>query len=288
MAFIIHAAQHLQLPGACNIIVEEQPVTGTTTPLALSRIDYTMGYPAQPVRNFDSVGPTGFEKVTDTECPLGRDFYYNLTNSYGDVIASSKVVRCRPPANNRSLLRSVLMPTVVWAEVEAVDEVGVSWATNTSVHRVIGSDSPIVVGEVLTRHQFTISFLCRSIPEADYLVKMARPGWPLLLRHSPCAGVQARDAMFYVIDQVLEKRYGRSGWRIIIMEAQSTPFVPGTTLEPDFAAGWDFQALSDSAPDFATQASLWPSFLIQTLLPLPSWVPRTGPAPERALVTDAW
>lgn len=280
MPFAVYAAQHLTLPGAINIIVEGDPNVVS----ALSRIDGS--YAAQPVRNYDNTN-TGTEPVTDCEAPLGRPVYYNLTNAYGDILAQSRMVTCRPLKNNHGLLRSVLMPTVSWMEVEPQDETGVTWATSTAVHRVIGQDTPIVVGEVRQRHSGTMKFLCKSITEADNMVRMMKDGTALLLRHDPCAQPQTRDILFYAKD-VDEVRYGRAGWRIIIVDYQSTKFVAGKTLEPTFDEGWDFQALSDSAPDFAVQASLWPNFKIQTLLPFPSWVPRTAPPPERALVLDSW
>jgi hypothetical protein len=280
MAFDIAVAPNPELPGAVNIVVLGDP--GTVA--AISRIDGS--YAAQPVRNFTGIGDTGQEQVVDCEAPLGRAVYYNLTNGYGDILAQSEPVICRPLAFNRALLRSVLMPTVAWMPCEPQDEKNVKWESSTSVHRVVGADTPVVIGEIRQRHSGTMSFLCKSISEADQMVRLMKDGTPLLLRHDPCAQPQTRDILMYVMD-VDEVRYGRQGWRLVVADYQSTAFVPGDTLEPEFG-DWTFQHLSDSAPDFAILASLWKNFLFQTLLPMPSWVPRTGPAPERAVIDDAW
>jgi hypothetical protein len=142
-------------------------------------------------------------------------------------------------------------------EVEPKDETGVEWRSSTTVHDVIGSDTPVVVGEVRQRHSGTMSFLCRSTDEADRLVRLMRDGTPLLLRHDPCAQAQTRDILFYARNAT-ETREGRNGWRSIFVDYQSTKFVPGETEEP--SSGWDFAALRDSATNFTVLASHYDTF----------------------------
>jgi hypothetical protein len=227
MPFAIYAAPHLRLPGAINIVVEGDP----TANLALSRIDGV--YAAQPVRNFDGIPASGQELVTDCEAPLGRSVSYHLTDGWGNILAASDPVRAPRLKSRRALLRSPLTPYVSWLEVDPQDEKNVTWETSTAVHRVLGSDTPVVIGEVRQRHSGTMNFLARSITEADNIVRLARDGNMLLLRHDPCAQPQTRDMMLFPLD-VTEVRYGRDGWRILSMDYQSTQFVAGTTMEPDF------------------------------------------------------
>ena len=134
-----------------------------------------------------------------------------------------------------------------------------------------------------------MSFLCRSISEADHMLAIFRDGTPVLLRHDPCAAVQSRDVLAYWMGVEEVRSYNkRQGWRTIVADYQSTPFIAGDTLEPDWG-NWTFQDLSDSAPDFAVQTGLWSTFRMQTLLPRGPW-PTTGRAlpPDPSILQEAW
>lgn len=236
----IDVAVNPSLPGSVRVVVEGAPMVGT-----LNRLDGRSG--PQPVRNFTGIDAGGLVQVIDAEAPLGRAVTYTLVDSTGRVLATSAAVTCPPLPSGRALLRSVLRPQVAWMEVEGQDETGVEWSTSTTVHRVVGSDSPVVVGEVRQRRSGTMTFLCKSIADADQMVSIMRDGTPLLLRFDPCAGDQVRDLLFYALD-VTERRYGRVGWRLLAVDYQSVGFVPGATDEPP--TGWDYAAVDAAWPDY--------------------------------------
>jgi hypothetical protein len=266
MPFTLTASINPYLPGAINLVVVGDPdVTSSIT-----RVDGSS--PQQPVRNYTTSG-SGLETVVDCEAPLGRPVSYNLLDSYGSILAQSNQVTAPALPDGKGLLRSVLKPSVQWMAVEPQDERNVEWASSTSVHRVVGKDTPVVIGEVRQRYSGLMSFLCKSIAEADQMVALMRDGTALLLRHDPCAAPQTRDMLFYALD-VTETRYGRAGWRLVLVDYQTTEFVPGVTEEPPFNQGWDFAALAASAPDFGTLASLWPNFAMMATTPKPAWTPR--------------
>lgn len=284
MAFTLDVSPNPSLPGAVNIVVFGDDPADWNVESALSRIDGS--YPAQPVRNYNNSSADGLETVTDCEAPLGRPVHYNLTNVWGDILAQSAQVICAPLPDNRAILRSVLAPNTMWMPVEPQDERNVTWETSTAVHRVVGRDTPVVIGEIRQRHSGTMNFLCRSINETDNLIRLAGDGTALLLRHDPCAQEQTRDMVFYALD-VTEVRFGRDGWRVVSVDYQTSEFVHGDTVEPEWAVGWNFQALSESAPDFSTLTSLWRNFAFMSVVPMPPWTPRTKAPPTRALVRDA-
>jgi hypothetical protein len=238
------------VPGCVRVVV-------TGTPGVAARLWRVDGTETHPVRNFTTTG-NGLEEVIDTEAPLGRPVSYRLTDVLGDWLASSALVECPAPADGRSLLRSVLAPQVQWAWAEPQDEKNVEWATSTTVHRVVGSDTPVVVGEVRQRHSGIITFLCKSIAEADRLVAIMRDGAPLLLRHSPCAGRDTRDMLFYALD-VTEARVFRSGWRLLAVEYQTTRFVVGDTEEPPSPL-WTFGDLRDTGLTFGQVRDRYATF----------------------------
>jgi len=264
MPFQINATKNLELWGAVNLAILGDP----NTTAKIARVDGSL--PQQPVRNFDGIDGTGTALVVDTEAPFGRPVSYNLLSPTNVPLAQSNQITLTPPSHGRSLIRSVLRPSVEWMWVEPQDETGVEWSSSTTVHEVVGSDTPVVVGEIRQRYKGTISFLMPSTGEADQLVRLLRDGTPILLRHSPCAGSQTRDLLFYSLD-VTEKRVGYSPSRIVSVDYQSTKFVYGWTEEPPYAVGWTFEALSLTAPDFGVLSSLWPNFAFMSLQPLPPW-----------------
>jgi hypothetical protein len=254
------------LPGAVSLVVVTDVAN---TPGSIVRIDGP--YQPQPVRNYTGTGATVSEAVVDCEAPLGRSVYYQLLDFNGSIVAQSNTVELDAPHDGRSLLRSVLRPSVNWLWVEPVTETGVEWSSSTTVHEIPGSDTPVVVSEVRQRHKGRYEFLAKSIHEADQIVSLCRDGTLLLLRHSPCAGEKTRDTLVYPRD-ITEVLHGNGPWRRIVVEYQSTRFVPGNTDEPPLGS-WTFADLAVSAPDFATLPSMWPNFATMALLPYPPWTP---------------
>lgn len=249
MAVTVSADVYQGLPGAIRV-----SVVGAGGSLLL-RLDPRSTEP-HPVRNFD--GSQALEVVVDCEAPLGRSVQYQVVDALGAVLGTSEWVAAPALTDNRGLLRSPLRPSVSWLVVEPQDETGVEWETSTTVHRIVGSDTPVVVGEVRQRHTGTMTFLCRSIAEADQLVRMCGDGTVLLLRHDPCASDQTRDMLFYPLS-ITEKRYGRVGWRLVSVDYQTTKWVPGETEEPPLGL-WTFGDLRDSAATFGELAGRYESF----------------------------
>jgi hypothetical protein len=234
------------LPGSIRVAVVGEP----DTVASLLRN-------GNPVRNFSGLDSGGLAQVVDAEAPLGRAAVYSVVAPDGTLLASSAPVVCPPLPSGESLIRSVLRPSVAWMEVHPVDETGVRWRSSTTVHEVVGSDTPVVVGEVRQRRTGVMSFLCRSLAEADRLVLLLRDGTPVLLRFDPCAQPQVRDLLFYALD-VNEIRWGRSGGRLVVVDYQDTAFVPGLTDE--YGTGWDFAGLRDSAATFGELNGLFANF----------------------------
>lgn len=251
MPWSLSAEVFAGLPGAVRLSVEGDP--GAVA--SLVRLDAAAA--AQPVRNFAGVPSGGLDVVIDCEAPLGRPVSYSVLNAAGMVLATAGPVSCPPLPDGRGVLRSVLRPQVQWMTVEPQDVTGTEWDSSTTVHRIVGSDTPTVVSEVRQRRSETVTFLCRSVAEADRLVEMCGDGSLLLLRLDPCANVQTRDALFYPLG-VEERRWGRQGWRLVSVDAQTTRFVPGDTETPGLE--WDFAALRDSANDFQALTGLFASF----------------------------
>jgi len=251
MPFTIQASVNTTLPGSVLVAVSGDPNTTST----IVRVDGSL--PEQPVRNWTTTG-NGLESVVDAEAPLGRPVFYRLIENTGQVLAASNEVECPAPSDGRSLLRSVLKPTVAWMWVEPADETGVTWRTSTKPYDVIGSDTPVVVGEVRQRHAGELSFLCKTVAEASALVSILRDGLPMLVRHSPCGSVQGRDVLFYALD-VTESRIASNGWRTVEVRYQSTKFVVGDTEEPP--ASWTFDALRDAHADFAALSQAYANFI---------------------------
>jgi len=284
MPFTISVARNLQLPGAVNIVI--QSTEAQAHQYRLDRVD-PLAWVAQPVRNFSGIGAgtvdtPAVDYGTDAEAPLGREVTYNLVNlgpgTVGQILAQSGPVSTAVPKDNRSLLRSVLRPTVAWQWVEPMDETGVEWGSSTTTHWIPGSDTPVLVSEIRHRHRGVLVLLSKSWSDADGIVNLCRDGTLMLIRHSPCAGKPLRDTLFVPLD--INEVNLRTGWRKIAIEFQSSKFVPGDTDEPKFSQHWDFgvlappedpNSLRDSAPDFATLSGLWPSFGVQALLPMPPW-----------------
>lgn len=238
MAWTISAAVNPSLPGAVQLTVTGPPSTAAH----VVRLD---GHrEPQAVRNFRGTDPSGVSLWTDCEAPLGRAVTYAVVlGSSGASVAVSGEVTCPAPASGKAVLRSVLRPSVQWMECEPADEAGVEWATSTTVHRVVGSDTPVVVGEVRQRRSGTMTFLAKSVREADELVSIMGDGTALLLRFPPCAQTQVRDLLFYALD-VQEARYGRRGWRIVSVDYQATRFVDGDTVEP--SPTWTYADLAEA------------------------------------------
>ncbi len=286
MPFTITVAENAQLPGAVNIVIQ------STETLAhqyrVDRVDASAML-SQPVRNFSGIGAGSVttpatDYGTDCEAPLGRTVTYNLVNlgpgTVGQILAQSGPVTCDAPLDGRSLLRSVLRPTVSWTWTEPMDQTGVEWGSSSTTHWIPGSDTPILVSEVRHRHKGVFVFLCKSWTEADQVVTLCRDGTLMLLRNSPCSGKFVRDTLFMPLDITEVLVRNSPGWRKIAVEFQSSKFIYGETDEPRFSQGWDFgvlnppndpNSLKDSAPDFATMAGLWPNFGVQALLPMPVW-----------------
>lgn len=251
MPFDMSASVNTTLPGSVLVAVSGDP--GVTSTIV--RVDGSL--PEQPVRNWTDTG-NGVESVIDAEAPLGRAVFYRLVRNDGEVLASSNEVECPAPSDGRSLLRSVLKPTVAWMWVEPADETSVVWRTSTKSYPVIGSDTPVIVGEVRQRHEGELSFLCKTVAEASALVSILRDGLPMLVRHSPCGSVQGRDVLFYALD-VSESRISSNGWRTVEVRYQSTKFVVGDTEEPP--ASWTFDALRDAHADFAAMSQAYTNFI---------------------------
>lgn len=252
MAFTLTAEVYPDMPGAVTLHVAG--TAGVTS--TLYRIDGSL--PQQPVRNYSTSG-SGLVTVVDCEAPLGRPVSYTLENSSGTLLAASGEVLCDAHPDGWSLIRSVLKPSVMWMWAEPEDEAGVQWPTSTTSFAVVGSDTPIPVGEVRQRYASTLSFLMRSTDEANQLVSILRDGLPILIRHSPCATAQTRDVLCYVRD-VSEVRRGRDGWRSVVCDIQSTKFVAGDTLAPPINSAWDFAALTAAHTDFAAMSAGYASF----------------------------
>jgi hypothetical protein len=250
MPFQISAQVNGTLPGSVLVAVTGDP----GVPSSIIRVDGA--FPGQYVRNYSGTG-TGLETVVDAEAPLGRLVYYRLLAYDGSVLAQSNTVQCAEPADGRSLLRSVLKPTVAWLWVEPQDEAGVQWRTSTTAFDIVGSDTPVVVGEVRQRHAGTLSFLAKSVGEANDIVSLLRDGLPMLLRHSPCAGRQTRDMLFYA-GSITEVIRTSQGWRTVLVDYQTTKFVQGDTDEPP--SSWDFAALAASATDFQALTNNYATF----------------------------
>jgi hypothetical protein len=248
MAPSISAVVNDSLPGSVRLGIIDAPAGST-----IQRFDGI--YPAQYVRNYDPGG--GLQTVIDCEAPLGRECSYAIVDDTKTIVARSGYVTCPAPANGWSLVRSVLAPAVYWMWAEPADETGVEWSSSTTSYPVVGSDTPIVVSEIRQQPTGVLSFLCRSILEVQTLLSILKDGTAVLVRHSPCAGVQTRDMTFYPLD-VREVRWGRSGWRLVAVNYQATKWVPGATSEPPFE--WDFGDLRDSATDFAALSARYASF----------------------------
>jgi hypothetical protein len=247
MAPSISAVVNDSLPGSVRLGIIDAPAGST-----VQRYDI---YSAQYVRNYDPGG--GLQAVIDCEAPRGRECSYAIVDDTKTIVARSGYVTCPAPANGWSLVRSVLAPAVYWMWVEPADETGVEWSSSTTSYPVVGSDTPIVVSEIRQQPTGVLSFLCRSILEVQTLLSILKDGTAVLVRHSPCAGVQTRDMTFYPLD-VREVRWGRSGWRLVAVNYQATKWVPGATSEPPFE--WDFGDLRDSATDFAALSARYASF----------------------------
>jgi hypothetical protein len=247
MAPSISAVVNDSLPGSVRLGIIDAPAGST-----LQRYDI---YSAQYVRNYDPGG--GLQTVIDCEAPLGRECSYAIVDDTNTIVARSGYVTCPPPANGWSLVRSVLAPAVYWMWVEPADETGVEWTSSTTAYPVVGSDTPIVVSEIRQRQTGVLSFYCKSISETPTLLSILKDGTAVLVRHSPCAGVQTRDMTFYPLD-VREVRWGRSGGRLVAVNYQATKWVPGATREPPFE--WDFGDLRDSATDFAGLSARFATF----------------------------
>jgi hypothetical protein len=248
MAPSLTAVVNDSLPGSVRLGIADAPAGST-----LQRFDGI--YPAQYVRNYDPAG--GAQFVIDCEAPLGRECSYAVVDSSNTVVARSGYVTCPAPANGWSLVRSVLAPSVFWMWVEPADETGVEWASSTTSYPVVGSDTPIVVSEVRQQPTGVLSFYCKSILEVQTLLSILKDGTAVLVRHSPCAGVQTRDQTVYPLD-VREVRWGRKGGRLVAVNYQATKWVPGATSEPPFH--WTFGDLRDSAPNFAALSARFASF----------------------------
>lgn len=255
MPFSLTATVYPNLPGAVRLgVVGDAGV-------ASSIVRQDAAYEGQPVRNYSTTG-SGIETVIDCEAPLGRPVSYSLLDPAGKVLASAGPVTCPALPNGRGILRSVLRPQVSWMEVDPQDVTGTEWESSTTVHRIVGSDTPVVVGEIRQRRSETITFLCRSVAEADRLVGMCGDGSLLLLRLDPCASVQTRDALMYPLG-ITERRWGRQGWRLVSIEAQTSKFVPGDTEEPPF--DFDFAALATRAETFAGLTEVYSNFAAMAL-----------------------
>jgi hypothetical protein len=248
MAPSLTAVVNESLPGSVRLGILDAP-TGST----LQRFDGI--FPAQYVRNYDPAG--GAQFVIDCEAPLGRECSYAVVDSTNTIVARSGFVTCDAHPQGWSIVRSVLAPSVFWMWVEPADETGVEWASSTTAYPVVGSDTPIVVSEVRQRHTGVLSFYCKSILEVQTLLSILKDGTAVLVRHSPCAGVQTRDMTMYPLD-VREARWGRKGGRLVAVNYQSTKWVPGETTEPPFQ--WSFEDLKDSATDFAGLSARFANF----------------------------
>jgi hypothetical protein len=248
MAPSLTAVVNESLPGSVRLGITDAP-SGST----LQRYDGI--YPAQYVRNYDLAG--GAQFVIDCEAPLGRECSYAVVDPTNRVVARSGSVTCAAHPQGWSLVRSVLAPAVYWMWVEPADETGVEWASSTTSYPVVGSDTPIVVSEVRQQPTGVLSFYCKSILEANTLVGIMKDGTAILVRHSPCAGVQTRDQTFYPLD-VREVRWGRKGGRLVAVSYQATRWVPGATTEPAFE--WTFGDLRDSATTFGELMARYENF----------------------------
>lgn len=255
MPYTITASVNTTLPGSIKVSV----IGNANVVSSIVRLDGSQV--GQPVRNWTTTG-SGVEQVIDCEAPLGRQVWYQLLDANGAPLAVTAAITCPPLPSGKSLLRSVLRPSVAWMEVEVADETGVEWATSTTPFPVVGSDTPVVVGEVRQRHSGVLVLLCRSIEEADGVVRLARDGTALLIRHDPCAAVQVRDMLFFALG-VSEERVSRDGARIVAIDFQSSKFIAGETEEP--GTGWDFAALGASAPNFGVLAGRYQDFASMAL-----------------------
>lgn len=260
MPYSVTATVFPGLPGAVQLDVAGDP-GGLGSTARLVRVDGAEA--AQPVRNFDGVPESGADTVVDCEAPLGRPVTYLLQDFRGATLASAGPITCPPLPDGRGILRSVLRPQVQWMKVEPQDETGVEWGTSTTVHRIVGSDTPVVVGEVRQRRTGTMTFLCRSTGDADRLVALCGDGSLMLLRVDPCASAQVRDLLFTPLD-VGERRWGRQGWRLVWVDYQASRFVAGATQEPPLGQ-WSFDALAAAAVDFDGLAALYADFASMAL-----------------------
>jgi len=250
MPFTISAIVNTTLPGSVQVNVTGDPAVQST----IVRVDGSL--PEQPVRNWSDTG-SGIEFVIDCEAPLGRPVFYKLLSYFGDVLATSETVTCPEDPEGRSILRSVLKPHTAWMWCEPQTETGVRWSTSTRSYEVIGSDTPVVVGELRQRHTGTLAFFCKTPTEVDQMVSILRDGLPMLVRHSPCANRSTRDMLFYALD-VEESLFRNGPWRTVAVDYQTTKFVVGDTEEPP--SSWTFEALAATGEDFAEQSLMFATF----------------------------
>jgi hypothetical protein len=96
--------------------------------------------------------------------------------------------------------------------------------------------------------------------------------------------------MLFYAKNVTERLVDKGPWRTIIVEFQTTRFVPGWTDEPLFSVGWNFEALTASGEDFANFVLMWPNFYFMSVVPYPPgppW-PATRDDAERHLGKGVW
>ena len=105
--YAISASVNTTLPGSVLVGVTSDAARLAT----VLRVEGSLE--GQPVRNF-SATVNGIESVIDCEAPLGRPVHYRLVDRNGALLATSNTVVCPEDVLGRSIIRSVLKPTVAW------------------------------------------------------------------------------------------------------------------------------------------------------------------------------
>lgn len=199
------------------------------------------------VRGTVTIPHEGWTYLIDWEPPLGGEVFYELISG-NVIIANTPWLDAPRRSDGLGTIHDPLNAAATIIPVEGQAEARTEWATTSVSHRVQGSATPVVVGDVRQRRRGTLTFLCKSHGEADRLVATLPDASVRVLRFDQCAQAQVRDLIFTPF-AVTEDLWGRQGKRLVAVDWQEVDARDGGSGPvPPF--GWTFDDLLASAPTF--------------------------------------
>lgn len=202
-----------------------------------------------PVRLIKDVLPTNTLICEDFECPFGYDVRYKVVADNEEPAYAMVRVNCTD-----TILSLPHMPAIQ-ARIPYFVEYNAQRRMPGSTDAIIGRADPLITILPLQKRQGSLSYTFNSYDDMRIVGGMYSHGYPLLLRQPCHKGLD----LYHVAESV---SYNTDKTGPVIMWTINVNYVECNIPHGDLVevTGWDYQALADKWPDYATMQSSYADY----------------------------